>query len=70
MHTATLKSGEGSASKAAHSPARQQFPGLALRHDQEGQGGGRAWAAGKTLGLKKTLLRQTQTQVHGKKGEK
>lgn len=71
MHTATLKSGEWCASKAAPRPGQSAFrwalcsrrgPGPA-----EGAGRGWAWTAGKTLGLKKTLPRQTQIQVHGKK---
>lgn len=67
MHTATLKSGEGCASKAAlGEPGSISLAGT-LEEGQEEQGGGAgARAAGKTLGLKKTLPRQSQIQVHGK----
>lgn len=68
MHTATLKSGEGCASKAA---LESQAVSLAAAQTRPRRGGrGRAWAAGKTLGLKKTLPRQTQIQVHGRKKRK
>lgn len=71
MHTATLKSGEWCASKAAPRPGQSAFRwALCSRRrprPAEGAGRGWAWTAGKTLGLKKTLPRQTQIQVHGKK---
>lgn len=60
MHTATLKSGEG-----AHQ--RRPWPGAPDTSGQGGAGRERTWAAGKTLGLKQTLPRQTQIQVPGKK---
>lgn len=42
-------------------------PGQARGRGQEGGAARAAWTAGKTLGLKKTLPRQTEIQVHGKK---
>ena len=60
MNTATLKSGEGRASKAPRGPELQ----TRARRGREGADLG---CGGKTLGLKQTLPRQTQIQVPGKK---
>lgn len=75
MHTATLKSGGWCASKAAPgawsvsiSVAQAQAGASATDQGQaHGGQGGAAWTAGKTVGFKKTLPRQTQIQPHGKK---
>lgn len=71
MHTATLKSGEGFASKAAFGPgpARQRFTGLVLQTQPGGAERGRAGLQEKHLGLGKHSQTNPNLGPWGKRGK-